>query len=1057
MKKICFLFLLSVGLVLSSCKNYDGQFDALNGQITALQGQVTGLSALQTEITSLKSTITAIQSSLSGLQGTVAGVQSGFTTALQTAQSEITNQVKEQLDTGLGVLTTSLTGISEKNEALSASLTTLDTKLTQLEDKIRSIQDGAVSKEEVNEVQTKLAEQLTALEESLKEALKESNFHTGDLDLTSVGGLTFATTQLQDKTQINGDVTIDTSGWTDEQKTSLQEWVAKVTLIFGDLDITHADGEINNDDELVKAINFAVLKSVNTLIDKQPHAHYPELTSAKEVTFATGDADKVETVSLPGLETTVFTDHTIHLKKGKELYLDKFTHHEGNLSITLNGTGKTTLGALKELKEGKDAKQTLTLIGFSAVDLPALTTLKKLHVQDVNSLIAPNLQGQEVTELVISADVSSVDVGTGIANGGIKTLTFGAGEGAEKERDEAEAKRDLEVLKIAGSATLDVVIPSGVEVAHIHGAKSVTTEGSDDLDEFVTAREIKELTLTGTDVETESLTLGHTSGSAGKLEIVNNESLENLTADRVNNLNILKIQGNTRLEKISFDELITAAGTNAKIHIGGVGNKNRLIATSITLATKDDPKKGKIVDASGLSDLNTFLKSSISVAEVYYDGATQFKKSGDIEDTDPSISIDSDTIEDLVLFRKGVEGGKTTAKKAKRIFYYHPNRTQQNNLTIGAAGAFTTVELALGGSVANWAAEINKSAKSFFETNGVDIHAKPGGWNPTGSIVFDATTPPSTTPITNDSIDKHIPTDKNAYVKIQIGPDAKKNVYSHTVYISDNGDEDVPVETSGHITENKKEAISHLFLKTGNDDASTTPPGAQIDADEIIDKLISKFPGRVVEIATGASRENVPLRTIPYYLRDISATGVIIVNTYDKKRVDKTIPVTFDSNLEIDNLQGLGFLPDGAEVEENDIDNAFKDNAVITLTFTSNVAGKEASTIGQPQNARKYADGTDRVANDSSVPSATGFVEETVLGTFPFPATTKRVYITSNPNAIRAELPVRDDIKDRPTPDPNPDYPYWSVSGESGSPQLGEEEVGVTGGTENKDRLGWLT
>ena len=897
MKRICFLFLLSVGLVLSSCKNYDDRFDDLNGQITSLQGQVTGLSALQTEVTALKSTITAIQSSLSGLQGTVAGVQSGFTTALQTAQSEITNQVKEQLDTGLGVLTTSLTGISEKNEALSASLTTLDTKLTQLEDKIRSIQDGAVSKEEVNEVQTKLAEQLTNLKDFFQESLKESGLQPSSVTISSPGGLAFFT----EKTQINGDVTINTTGpdWSKEAdpetgKTpiqNLQEWAKAVTFIIGKLDITHADTDVEN------AIKFEALASVITLEDKQPHAHYDKLTSATEITFTKEGAASVETVRLPEITTTKFTDGKIDLSgAGTELHLDKFTHHEGNLSITLNGTGKTTLGALKELKEGKDAKQTLTLIGFSAVDLPTLTTLKKLHVQDVNSLIAPNLQGQEVTELVISADVSSVDVGTGIANGGIKTLTFGAGEGAEKERDEAEAKRDLEVLKIAGSATLDVVIPSGVEVAHIHGAKSVTTEGSDDLDEFVTAREIKELTLTGTDVETESLTLGHTSGNAGKLEIVNNESLENLTADRVNNLNILKIQGNTRLEKISFDKLITAAGTNAKIHIGGVGNKNRLIATSITLATKDDPKKGKIVDASGLSDLNAFLKSSISVAEVYYDGATQFKKSGDIEDTDPSISIDSDTIEDLVLFRKGVEGGKTTAKKAKRIFYYHPNRTQQNNLTIGAAGAFTTVELALGGSVANWATEINKSAKSFFETNGVDIHAKPGGWNPTGSIVFDATTPPSTTPITNDSIDKHIPTDKNAYVKIQIGPDAKKNVYSHTVYISDNGDEDVPVETSGHITENKKEAISHLFLKTGNDDASTTPPGAQIDADEIIDKLISKFPGRVVEIATGASRENVPLRTIPYYLRDISATGVVIVNTYDKKRVDKTIPVTFDSN-----------------------------------------------------------------------------------------------------------------------------------------------------------------
>ena len=357
MKKICFLFLLSVGLVLSSCKNYDDRFDALNGQITALQGQVTGLSALQTEVTALKSTITAIQSSLSGLQGTV-------TTALQTAQSEITQQIQDQLNTGLGGLTTSLSDLNEKNDelskkndALSASLTELQTKLDALETKLQSIQDGAVSKEEVTKVQTDLAEQLTALEESLKESLKESNFHTGDLDLTSVGGLTFATTQLQDKTQFNGDITIDTTGWTDEQKTSLQEWVAKVTLIFGDLSITHGDAD--------NVIKFATLTGVTILEDKQPHAHYPELASANEITFTKAGAAKVETVRLPKITTTKFTDGTIDLSEaGTELHLDTFTEHAGNLSITLNGAGITNLGALKQLTGEKTAAKTLQLIGF---------------------------------------------------------------------------------------------------------------------------------------------------------------------------------------------------------------------------------------------------------------------------------------------------------------------------------------------------------------------------------------------------------------------------------------------------------------------------------------------------------------------------------------------------------------------------------------------------------------------------------------------------------------------------------------------------------------------
>ena len=82
MKKICFLFLLLVGLILSSSKNNDDRFDVLNGQITVLQGQVIGLITLQAEVTSITSTISALHSSLSSLNETVNIVRSKVTYSL---------------------------------------------------------------------------------------------------------------------------------------------------------------------------------------------------------------------------------------------------------------------------------------------------------------------------------------------------------------------------------------------------------------------------------------------------------------------------------------------------------------------------------------------------------------------------------------------------------------------------------------------------------------------------------------------------------------------------------------------------------------------------------------------------------------------------------------------------------------------------------------------------------------------------------------------------------------------------------------------------------------
>ena len=1018
MKKICFLFLLSVGLVLSSCKNYDDRFDALNGQITALQGQVTGLATLQTEVTALKSTIAAIQSSLTGLQSNISTVQSDFNTALGKAKTDINQQIEDQLNTGLS-------GLSDKNAELNASLTELTTKLTELETKLQGIQDGTPTKDEVTAVQTALADQLKALQESLQESLKKSDFHTGDLNLTSSGGLAFVTTQLQEITQINGDVTINTDGWSDEQKTSLQTWVAKITLIFGDLDITHADTEAD------KVIKFAALTGVNKLEDKQPHAHYPELTSASEVTFATDGAANVETVRLPKLTTTKFTDATIHLKKGKELHLNTFSEHAGSLSITLDGSGITNLNALKQLTGAATAEKTLQLVGFRTVGLPELTTLKKLHIQDVTDLTAPKVKG---AELQISKDVSSVDIGT--ADGGAVTgLTI----------DTGEAQRDLEELKIGGDKGLAVVLPSGIEVAHIHGAKSVIASGTDDLDTFVTAREIKALHLEGTDIET--LALGHTSGSGGTLKLINNASLESLTADSVNNLKFLTIQGNTRLESVSFEGLDTAA-SDAEVTIGARaatkgnpftdGHQNRLIASKIHIEVKSGAGKqaGSIVDASGLSDLKAFLGSSnIKTAVVHYDGTAELKvsKTADAED---DVDISEANSKHFLLFRKGVKDGGDGAIQAKRVFARLINdASTPGSITIGAAGAYKTIELAVGGTPHNWAEQINApEVKNFFDANDVLIEAKAGGWSPEGTIQTSLISSYGTdaTSITQAQIDA---LGDEAYIQLGIGGTKAKPDYSHRVYITlpESGDEDdLPAQEKfggeNETDKNKKHAVSHEILV-----AESTETDA-VTAKAIFDELFDDFPGQ--RDFSGETRYagrdfSINPTVVPYYVGNPSYDS-FAVGLYDRQPISKPIPVHFthgNSNGKNDiakELLAIGFQ----RFTVANIDNRFKDRGFV-ITLTSKTPGKEASTIGQPQNASSLAttpDGSDNLSPDVRTGS--------------------KAWLKLTPDADRAtgaELPIKGD-------EANPTYPYWSSA-----PQEGKNSVKVTTGTEDTtDRLGWL-
>lgn len=82
MKKVLFSFLV-ITIVLTSCKNYDDEFDALNASVATLQSQISSISTLQSNLSAIQNTINSLQTTLDGTGVDLSGVLTNIT-SLQT-------------------------------------------------------------------------------------------------------------------------------------------------------------------------------------------------------------------------------------------------------------------------------------------------------------------------------------------------------------------------------------------------------------------------------------------------------------------------------------------------------------------------------------------------------------------------------------------------------------------------------------------------------------------------------------------------------------------------------------------------------------------------------------------------------------------------------------------------------------------------------------------------------------------------------------------------------------------------------------------------------------
>ena len=173
MKKLFSYLLISSMVVLSSCTNYDDQFDDLNTQINSLKSQIEGFSSLSSGLTALQGTVAALSSAVNALPKTATPATdvSGLETAVAALQAQLANAATSAQVAAIK------TDLAATQAALEATIATNATDLTALEAAVAALENTDLSDLEaaVAGLKTALASaatsaEITALETSIAAA-----------------------------------------------------------------------------------------------------------------------------------------------------------------------------------------------------------------------------------------------------------------------------------------------------------------------------------------------------------------------------------------------------------------------------------------------------------------------------------------------------------------------------------------------------------------------------------------------------------------------------------------------------------------------------------------------------------------------------------------------------------------------------------------------------------------------------------------------------------------------------------------------------------------------
>jgi hypothetical protein len=559
MKKLFTYLLISSMVVLSSCTNYDDQFDDLNSQLSTLKTQIEGFTALSSGVTALQGTVTSLQAAVAALPKT----------------------------------TTPATDIS----GLQAALTSLAATVAELKTSLATAATAADV--------AALTASLTKVQTDLSELLASNNVFTGTLTINSASTLT-AAEALGDKISIvSGSVIVDQLS-TAVDAARLQAVVSKIVTVTGALTYTQTGTGVT-------AVNFTKLTGVGALtLDQEAAISLPVLASAAAVVL-TSDA-KVTSVSAP-LLVTVATINDLNFSGATEINLASLKYQTASKSLSITAKTGATLDmssytTVDPVTLVQSTLYSLALVGPKVVTLPlfesgalttdaeTLTLVKMIAAPSVNAaklkeIHMHNLQGAILLSSYTKLSIVDI-IGTYLTTG---TASVVAGPRATK-------------VTMTGATGLDKLTLAGA-------LGDVSIAGATSLTDVTTSGGMSSFSLTGA-TDLTSLTLGHGPNASSTLKrsdltITGATALTSLTADSVNNATALNISGNTELTKISLaalKALSTEASQSVVVNIAG--NKLEVQSVQLASATGQTPVvAGKVTTNSGVTALKTWLDLAI--------------------------------------------------------------------------------------------------------------------------------------------------------------------------------------------------------------------------------------------------------------------------------------------------------------------------------------------------------------------------------------------------------------------------------------------------------------
>jgi len=737
-------------VVLSSCTNYDDQFDDLNTQINTLKSQIEGFSSLS--------------SGLTALQGTVASLQSAINNIPVTPATDISG--------------------------LEASLTSLAAEVTALQTSLASAATAA----EVAALTTSLA----AVQADLADLLAANNVYSEDILVTNASTLTFAK-NLGDKLAIvNGNVTFVVTP--EMNIAEVQEVANKLVTVTKDLSYFATSST-------VAGVTFDNLTSAGDIeYSQSSDLKMANLESAGTISLAAstkvGIVDFRSLSSVTAINMATFTNHTsgassssaadriavasaagdknkLDFSSATEIHLTALPYYTAGLTIIGKTDGVVALTAFASVDaDGEEAATNLSITGPASVSMGDNYTLGTFTATDVNSVTLSAHRGQVNLEGVVNfthnklvtglkvtgtTDLETVDI-TGSVNDD-PTLTKADTTGPSLATA-LKGQTSLKTVDVDGIITggLDLSGASNLTTLSVDGkVDTVTLLNNNDLTSVTTAGSITNFSIESAQDLT-SLTLGHatlTSATvtAGSLIVKNNPKLASLTsvADK---LKTLTLTGNTVLSTIDFTGLKTKGATadKATVTIGGSSalanalNASKITDTYNASVTTQASNTGSFTSTSGMSTLKTYLIAAAGAASAT--GVKVFFDSADILITEGATAAANTEASGLEIATAGDVAALTvvnvvpnsadtgeTAVKGKSAFMIDARAANTLQITVDglslyvdATGAAKDLVLS-GNNTLDLAAIKSSSAITRATAEGVTFNAYAGG-SASSKIVF---------------------------------------------------------------------------------------------------------------------------------------------------------------------------------------------------------------------------------------------------------------------------------------------------------------------------------